>query len=64
MSDSGQQHDAVLAVRETLYELARTADTENLSMLSYLLRLAIVESDRIIGDRDVPDALRADLGKR
>jgi len=58
-----EQGDAVVAVRESLYELARTADAEQLSMLSYLLRLAIVEADRIIGDRDSPDGRIADLGK-
>ena len=63
MENAEQQQNAVEAVRETLYELARTADAEQLSMLSYLLRLAIVEADRIIGGRELPDAGLADIGK-
>jgi hypothetical protein len=62
---SEEQKAAAREIRESLRDLERTAEVEHLDMLGYLLRIAIVEADQIIGHAETATNTRpGDLGNR
>lgn len=51
---SESEKAAAREVRDRLRDLERLANSAQLGMLGYLLRLAIVEADEVIGDTRDP----------
>jgi hypothetical protein len=51
---SEQEKEAAQEIRDSLRDLERTAKNAQLGMLGYLLGVAILEADRIIGDETEP----------
>jgi hypothetical protein len=54
--DNPSENAALAArqIRESLFDLERMAEKDGRGMLAYLLRLAMVEADQIIGDAETP----------
>ena len=52
------------AIRDSLRDLERLAETEHFDLLGYLLRLAIDVADEITGDLRPVGPRTTDLGKR
>ena len=44
--------EAAIEIRARLFELERLAEREHYSTLAYLLRLAIIETNTVIGDNE------------
>lgn len=55
---------AAREIHAALILLSSTAEGENLSMLGYLLRLAIDEAEQIMGEQRNSFVRTVDLGKR